>query len=647
MKAIILLLIQTSLLFAQADLESLLKSILSKPDSSKVRILNDYAWINRSKNPYDALKSAEEALRISKSMGDKSLQARSLNFLGVIYRNLSNYDKSLSYYTSALRLAEEANDSIQIAYSNNNIGGIYRLRGNNSLALEYILKALNIFEKLEDKEGMSFCTINIGLIYRRQGNYIKALEYLNYTLRLREETNDRQGKALALNLIAEVHFEMGELNAALKYFLEVEKEYQAIDDRKGLSAAWSGIAAVFYEQKNYIKALEYRKRALELAKKISYIEGQVNNYANMGLIYAKLNNFKQADAEFAQALQIANGMKEIYVQIDTYKKFAQYNEIKKNFKDALLYFKKYTALKDSVLKQENIALISEMEAIYKTEKAEKEKTVLQKNLEIKEKQFYYLTIILLLMIAIGVIIYNRYLSKKSANKKLQELNSVKDTFFKLIAHDLKAPFNTILGFIDILKEDFANLSEDEKLTYINNVGIAAKQSYQLLENLLMWAQSESGKMIFNPQQLNLKNLILDSKELLMPTALSKNIQLIVECDENLSIKADLQMLQTVLRNLISNAIKFSFSNGKVLIKVLNEPKQVKVLISDEGIGMEETTIKRLFKLNDITTQNGTSGEKGTGLGLILCKDFIEHHKGKIWAESEPGKGSRFIFTIPK
>lgn len=647
MKVIILFLIQTTFLFAQANLDSLLKSISNKPDTAKARILNEYAWTNRSKNPHAAFKSTEEALKISKAIDNKNLQARSLNLMGVIYRNLGNYDKSISAYTSALRLAEEVKDSVQIAYSYNNIGGIYRLQGNNSLALEYILKSLNIFEKLGHKEGMSFCTINIGLIYRRQGNFIKALEYLNYTLRLREEINDRPGKALALNLIAEVHFDLGELNSALKYYLEVEKEYKAVDDRKGLAAAWGGIAGVYYEQKNYQKALEYRQKALDLAVKISYLEGQIHNHINLGLIYAQLNNFQKADQEFAQALKLANSMKEIYVQIETYKNFSKYNEMKNNYKDALFYFKKYTTLKDSVMKQTNVALIAEMEARYKTEKAEKEKAVLMKDLELKEKQSNYLMIILLLIIAMVVIIYSRYLAKKVANKKLQELNSVKDTFFRLIAHDLKTPFHAIFGYTDMLKEEYAILSEEDKLRFINSISNAAKQSFQLLENLLMWSQSESGRMEFNPQKLNLKLVILESKELLIPTAQNKNIEITVECDDNLTVNADLQMLTTVFRNLISNAIKFTYPNGKVTIEVFDEPKQVKVLVKDNGMGMDEHTVSKLFKLDQITTYNGTIGEKGTGLGLILCNEFIRLHKGKIWVESQLGKGSTFIFTLPK
>ncbi len=646
MKIIFIALILCTSIYSQQNLDSLIADLSNKPDTTKVKILTDYTWTNRSKDPSAALRSGQEAYRIAQKIKNKSLQAKALNLIGVVYRNLANYDRSLNVYRTALKLAEEVKDSLQIAYSYNNIGGIYRLEGNNILALEYILKALSIFENLKNKEGMSFCTINIGLIYRRQNNYIKALEYLNYTLRLREEINDRPGKALALNLIAEVHYDMGSMNAALNYYYEVEKEYIAVDDKKGIAAAWGGIAGVFYNQKNYLKALEYRKKSLELSQKISYIEGQVNNHINLGLIYAQLGNFNEADNHFAEALKIAESMKEIYVQIDTYKNLAKYYEIRNNQKDALKYFKKYTALKDSVLNEENISMLAEMEAVYKNERAEKEKSVLSKDLELKEKQRNYLIVIVLLILAIALITFSRYHSKKLANEKLQELNAVKDTFFRLIAHDLKTPFNAIFGYTEILKEDFKDLSDEEKLTFIDDIGKAAKQNYQLLENLLMWSQSQSGRLEFNPIKINFKEILSETFNLLMPSAKNKNINLTLKCEKDFVINADKQMVTTVLRNLISNGIKFTYEGGTVTVSVENESNNLKIAVEDTGTGIDGKTLKNLFHLDKISTKNGTHGEKGTGLGLVLCKDFIERHNGKIWAESEPGKGSKFLFTLP-
>ncbi|MEK6552388.1 MAG: tetratricopeptide repeat-containing sensor histidine kinase [Bacteroidota bacterium] len=631
---------------AQDKVDSLLQQFKNSPDTLKINVLTDFCWTNRSKAPQLALKAGEEALRISQSINNEKLQAKSLNLMGVVYRNLGNYDKSLSLYKNALRIAEAIKDSNQIAYAYNNIGGLFRLEGNNKLALENIMKALNVFENLQDKAGMAFCTINIGLIYRRQENYIKALEYLNYTIKLREEIKDRAGRALALNLIAEVYFEQEKINLALDYFKEVEKEYTAVDDKKGLAATWAGLGRVYYFKKEYSKAEASIQRALELARRINYLEGQITCLNYLGLIYAQLGNFSKADENFQKALKIAVSTKEIYNQISCYKYLTQYYEIKKDFKNALLYTKKYSVLRDSVLNQENIAFVNEMESANKTEKAEKLNTILIKDIELGRKQRNYFIIIALLVIILAIITYSRYHSKKMANIKLQELNAMKDKFFGIIAHDLKNPFNAIFGFTEILLQDFDNLKEEEKLHLIQEIDNSGRQTYKLLENLLYWSISQTGRMEFKPVILNISEIIKHTFSIFETSAKNKNISLVTNCGDNEEVYADEEMLKTVIRNLVSNGIKFTHKGGvvSVLLKNINGTKAVTV--DDNGVGLTEKSIENLFKIGSVSSSEGTKGERGTGLGLILCKEFIERNGGTIWVKSEIGKGSKFIFTIP-
>jgi signal transduction histidine kinase len=635
-----------NLIYSQANLDSLLDKIKTEPDTTRIKILTDFCWKNRSKTPNAALKAGQEALQIAERIKNKTLQAKALNLMGVVYRNLGNYDKSISNYKTALRLAEETKDSIQIAYSYNNIGGIYRLEGNNTQALEYILKALKVFESTKNKEGMAFCTINIGLIYNNQENFIKALEYLNYTLRLREEINDRAGKALALNLIAEVYFKMGEITIALKYYNEVEKEYDAVDDKKGLAAVWGGMGGVFYTQGNLSKAIEFRKRALQMSYQINYLEGQVTNLNNLALIYAKLGNYSVAEEHLKRAKNIASNLKTAYVDLENYKFWSDFSKMRNDFKSALEYTNKYFQLKDSVMSSEKVALVRSMESIYLAEKAEKVNTILLKDIENQKRQRNYILIIALLVLIVAAVTYNRYHSKKIANEKLQELNAVKDKFFRIIAHDLKTPFNTIIGFTEILKEDFSQMSDEESLSLINDIGQATKQSYQLLENLLVWSQAHSGNLEFNPKKLSLLKVIDESVSILKTTAKNKNILFEINCPESLEVFADEQMLNTIIRNIVSNSIKFTNDGGKISIDSLLINDSVQISIKDNGVGMNKETSEKLFLLDQFISTKGTRGEKGTGLGLVLCKEFVEKHRGKIMVESELGKGSNFIFTLP-
>lgn len=645
MKIFLMFVFQISLLFAQPSLDSLLKNISGIPDTTKIKILNDYTWKNRNNRPYDALRSGEEALTISIAIKNDKLRAKALNLIGVVYRNIGNYDKALGYYKNALHFAEKSNDSLQIAYSYNNIGGIYRLVGNYPLTLEHVLKALKIFESMNDKEGMAFCTINIGLVYKNQQDFSKALEYLNYTLKLREEIKDKAGKALALNLIAETYVDINKIDLALKYYYESENVYNEIKDQKGLSAVWGGIGGIFYSQNLIAKALEYRLRALNFSYKIGYIEGQITHHNNLALIYAKKNDSVKAEHNLAHAQRLANGLKAAYVQLECYRYWSQYHEMRKNFSSALEYNKKYVALKDSLLSQENISLVKSMESVYKAEKTEKENALLLMDIELKERQRNYLIVIVLLVLAMSLVTYSRYQSKKTANANLRELNTVKDTFFKIIAHDLKTPFNAIFGYTELLKKDFTKLTDGEKLGCIDDISRSAKQNFQLLENLLMWAQSQSGKLEFNPAKLDMKKIIEDSAELLLHLAKNKSVALEIECRDVPEITADEQMMKTVFRNLISNGIKFSNPNGKVVITAKRENDKIVFSVKDSGVGIADETKRRLFTKNRIVSTNGTQGERGTGLGLVLCKDFIEMHGGKIRVESRYGEGSEFIFTL--
>lgn len=645
-RSLIIFLFPFSLILSQNKVDTLLEQIKQKPDTTKIRLLNNFCWTYRNKEFQLALESGKEALKISEKIKSKKFQAESLNLMGVIYRDLGKYDKSLSLYMRALQLAQEAKDDRQIAYSYNNIGGIYRLESNYPLAIEYILKGLKKFEERNDKEGAAFCNINIGLVYSRQHNYEKALEYYKISYDLRKELGDNIGKATSLSHIAEIHSEVGNYNEALINYFILEKEYLKLDDKKGQISVWSGIAAVYELQKEFTKALKYRQKALDLSISFKNIEGQITNHSNIAILYARVGQFAIGEQHLRIALDYSSTIKSPYLRLSCYKASAQFYGLKSDYKNAFLYSQQYAALKDSTINQENSSQIAEMEAVYKTSKNEKENALLQKDLEISERQRNFVFLIALLVVIIAFITYNRYHSKKVANKKLQELNALKDKFFGIIAHDLKNPFAAIFGFTNILLHEFESLGDDEKKRLISSIDDSGRQTYKLLENLLYWSRSQTGGMDFNPKLLNLNEIIIEAFFVLESSAKFKKITLYYDAADNMTAFGDENMIKTVLRNLISNGIKFTTQRGKVSVHLKSEITHVKITVEDTGIGISKEIQERLFQIDNVSTSEGTNGEKGTGLGLILCKEFVEKNGGKIWAESEIGKGSKFIFTIP-
>jgi len=235
---------------------------------------------------------------------------------------------------------------------------------------------------------------------------------------------------------------------------------------------------------------------------------------------------------------------------------------------------------------------------------------------------------------------------KQKNDELQKLNATKDKFFSIIAHDLKSPFNSILGFSELLKDEARDLDIDSIVEYAGIIHASARHTFGLLENLLEWARMQQGRIPYEPHEILFNNIVNQEFEGLKNSANQKNIELIKNIGVNLIITADENMVSTVLRNLVSNAIKFTPKGGEVKVDARVEGDDVKISVSDTGIGITPETIEKLFKIETSFTTRGTESKKGSGLGLLLCKEFIEKHGGKIWVESEQGKGSVFRITIP-
>jgi len=230
---------------------------------------------------------------------------------------------------------------------------------------------------------------------------------------------------------------------------------------------------------------------------------------------------------------------------------------------------------------------------------------------------------------------------------LQKLNAEKDKFFSIIAHDLKSPFNSIVGFSELLLEQVrANeFSGIEK--YAEIILQSSDRAMNLLMNLMEWSRSQTGRMVFNPEYFELVNLIHETVHLFTDISDLKLITIRQILPQNAPVFADKAMISTVLRNLISNAIKFTMAGGDIQISIEEKNKEVLVAVKDNGLGLSKNSIQRLFRIDDTVSTPGTQNEVGTGLGLILCKEFIEKHQGKIWVDSEEGKGSTFYFSLPK
>ena len=243
---------------------------------------------------------------------------------------------------------------------------------------------------------------------------------------------------------------------------------------------------------------------------------------------------------------------------------------------------------------------------------------------------------------------NANLEKKveQRTEELRELNATKDKFFSIIAHDLKNPFNTLMGFTELLLDNLEDFSDDKVHEIIGILNETSKQSYALLENLLEWSRTQTGRMEMKLERINIHDLIEENIDLLSNQAGKKKIQLVSKVSADANAFADANMIRTVIRNLISNAIKYTKENGSITCSSFVKDNKLQIEVADTGIGIKPQNLEKLFRIDLNYSTRGTADENGTGLGLILCKEFINRIGGDIWVDSVFGEGSIFKFTLP-
>ena len=264
------------------------------------------------------------------------------------------------------------------------------------------------------------------------------------------------------------------------------------------------------------------------------------------------------------------------------------------------------------------------------------------SLDVTQKIVFLIIFIMMNISGVGYLLLLQEEKETQVKKLLDDQNQ----FFSIIAHDLKGPFNGIIGLSELLLEKDNKLNNEETNEFIQLIHQSSKNTFSLLDNLLTWAQSQTGSLTFNPKKIEISSITDKTIHLLANIAKSKNISIQSEIEKNQYVFADNNMLETIFRNLISNAIKFTETNGEVLLSMTRENNQIVFSVQDSGIGIPSEKITNLFDIKHRNTTSGTNDEPGTGLGLMLCKGFVKKHGGKIWVESEMGKGSNFRFSIP-
>ncbi len=572
-------------------------------------------------SPDSSLYYYKIALLLAQNENNIESEANIYGKIGGLKYLSGEFDSSLENFVIALKKWRTEKNKQGIARGLNNIALIYNMLSNYDEALDYHQNSLYLCREIADSSLLALNYFNIGLVYLNMKQYDSALVYANRSLKI-NTLIENENELLKLNTLkGNIYFEKGEYDKARDLFLNVIED-KSINNKWELSYALAGISATEQKAGNYDLSIDYGKKSLQLAEDINAAWDIQNILKILSESYALAGNYKKA-YELYKEYKLYN---DTLFNSDRKNKINYLNLKQKDFEYITLSHENEIQY-DQIQKRNNQILIAALIAVFVAILA----IIFLRNSYAKSKLNYQLRV------------KNAEIGKK--NQELIKLNATKDTFFKIIGHDLKNPLCTVISFTDMLENNFNVFSDSEKLEYISLSKSSAAHSLDMLDNLLEWTKSQSGIYSVNPVKTNIKKLVLGITDKHKNSFKEKNLKLTIDIDEDIIGVLDVNMTTVVIRNIITNAIKFTNSGGEIIVKAINENDNVLITISDNGIGMDNEKITGLFQIENARSTSGTNQEKGMGIGLILCKELLEKQNGLIWAKSSPGEGSEFYVKI--
>lgn len=572
-----------------------------------------------------ALKFDKMRLPIALATQDSVHLASALNFIGNDYVTIGEYDEAYYYFTQSYKVSNAIKDSAQVAIALHNVGIVFKELGQFDIALNHIAISENLSEKVNDLDGPAYNNSERGDIYLRKGEYDSAEYFLKEALRI---TKKRKIDVLQPDVVVL-------------------------------------LARLNLRRNNFENANAFYDTAALLHQKTQNVFGIAQSKLGKGRVLLKQRNYEQAMILISEALTTSKVLNARKLEIECNKSLAILYEELKDYENALIYTKYSNTLRDSLFSEEMLEKLFLDQLKFQTENkdlviAALNETQEKQAVEIKRQSFLrnILVVVVALVIFFLYTVYRSGQRRIKINKllishqneikkrsvELEQLNQVKDKFFSVISHDLRSPINALSGILDLMASN--NIKPDELPKLTKELRLQFNHTKELINNLLDWALVQMDKLNIQMVEINLRKMVDDNFELLSSLHL-KEVTLENKIPENATAMADMNMINLVFRNLILNAIKFTKSGGKIVVETKEESDQYVVSIADNGVGINQEVQKILFEKTSGYSTRGTANEKGTGLGLILCKEFVERNGGKIWLKSQEQKGSTFFFTVPK
>ncbi|MEA1896241.1 MAG: tetratricopeptide repeat-containing sensor histidine kinase [Bacteroidota bacterium] len=614
--------------------DSILKLLSSVDDSIKIVLLSQLTGEYKTSSLEKCLEYENQSLFIAELSNRTDWMAKAYLRIGKLYHNTEMYSEAINEYVKAQSLAEQIRDSILIGYIYHELGKSYLNNGQTQESLSSFKQANHIAKLKKDTLSQILNYISIAELFLSLDNNEEALIYLHQCIPCIQDVRNYKYYVKILLYITKI-----EINA-----------------------------------KNFTAARENLTQASVLAQEAGLNYETANILYYLGLNFTGEDNVNLGMQHFNLALELANKYHFTDLIIKNEQELSVLLENNGNFAQALSYQKHIYQLKDSLRIQHRNQKMSFLDMKYDSEKKEKDIVLLKKEDAIqdaslskqKRLRFYFLFVCIILIVGAGFSIRANFIKQRmtsilnqkkkllektqedllKAKQKLQNLDDTKNKLFSIMAHDLINPFNALLGFASLLEEESNHLNKNEIKEYSAVIHQTANNLYSLLENLLQWSQSQTGKIITRKEMINISELVKSVVNLFQVMVDKKEITINSSVDKNCLAFADYDLISAAVRNLVQNAIKFSPSGSKIHLSVSCKRGKAIIVIADEGIGIQKEDQEKLFRPDEHISTQGTSNETGAGLGLIIAQEFIILNEGLIDLESSPGVGSTFTITLP-
>ncbi|HYF69652.1 MAG TPA: tetratricopeptide repeat-containing sensor histidine kinase [Ohtaekwangia sp.] len=626
------------------------------------------AWFESFFNSHtdQQVKNAKSKLVQAISENNKRAEAMARKELGLTQLTTTHaYDSAMDYFIRALVIEDSLLLKSEQVFTYISIATVFEYTYDYHQSARALQEALLLSEDSGNAEILVFILKKLGKMNATRANYDTAFQNFERMLEYKDELSHVEAEALFHQ--AHILTKQDKHKEALKLHKQALTLFRKDQDKAMEAQSLNDIAALYRLMKNETRVLANHQVALAIRKEIGDKPGIAQSHNNIGIHFYEQRLYDSAIIHFQAALAPAHEEQLADQRSISYDFLAQCYKAIGDFETALKYKDDYVAINEMSQGERNdrqvFASQNRYEVGKKQTKIDELETVRkqrEQQLAFAKKVRNFLVLVIALALIVVALIINQYVQKKRSNKileaahnkvnkqniELQELNATKDKFFSIISHDLKGPLNSLTSFSNLLINYYESLSKEEVQMLARDFDKSLKNLFQLLENLLEWSRSQTGNIEFKPEVFDLAILLGENKSLLEAQAHNKQITLVNKAEESLSVSAHKQSINTVVRNLISNAIKFTPEGGCITFGLKRQAGEVIVSIADNGIGMKPEILSKLFRIDTKHTTKGTADEKGTGLGLILCKEFVEKNGGRIWVESEPGKGSVFLFSLP-